>query len=88
MVSGGASGAVDGACDDDPTWRHTTVPVSSQARMSGSQWPVCSDGSFSFSGASLNDTARKPLSALRCISAAAISGSYSHGIWQGMIRSG
>ena len=65
MVSGGASGAVDGACDDDPTCRHTTVPVSSQARMSGSQWPVCSDGSFSFSGASLNDTARKPRSALR-----------------------
>ena len=44
MVSDGASGAVAGDVPDEPTCRHTTVPVSSHAAMSGSQWPVCNDG--------------------------------------------
>ena len=44
MVSAGASDDVVGAVDDDPTCRHTTVPVSSHAARNGSQYPVCSDG--------------------------------------------
>ena len=45
MVSEGASGAVAGDVPDEPTCRHTTVPVSSQAAMSGSQYFECNDGS-------------------------------------------
>src|SRR4051812_28854335 len=88
MVSGGASGAVDGDDDDDPTCRQTTVPVSSHACITGSQCPVCSDGRPSFSGASLNDTATNPRSALRRISSAASTGSNIHGSWHGMMRVG
>ena len=33
----GASSDVDGMVEDDPMCMHTTVPVSSQARNSGSQ---------------------------------------------------
>ena len=44
------------------------------------------DGSPSGSGFSLNEIALKPRAALRRTSAAAISGSNSHGIWQGMDR--
>src|SRR3954453_5422447 len=58
-VSGGASGAVIGELPDEPTCKHTTVSVSSHAAKNGSQYPVCSDGNPSFSGASLNVTARK-----------------------------
>ena len=36
-VSGGASGAVIGEEPDEPTWRQTTVSVSSHAAKSGSQ---------------------------------------------------
>jgi hypothetical protein len=36
-VSLGASGAVAGDVPDDPTCRHTTVSVSSHARINGSQ---------------------------------------------------
>ena len=37
MVSAGASEEVIGALEDEPTCRHTTVPVSAQAAMNGSQ---------------------------------------------------
>ena len=37
MVSDGASDEVVGAVDDEPAWRHTTVAVSAQAAMNGSQ---------------------------------------------------
>ena len=37
IVSAGASDEVIGALDDEPTCRHTTVPVSAQASMNGSQ---------------------------------------------------
>src|ERR1700722_3011212 len=42
IVSEGAPVDVAGADDDDPAWRHSTVPVSSQAAMNGSQCPVWS----------------------------------------------
>src|ERR1700692_4432395 len=38
-TSGGASSVVDGDVPDDPMCRFTTVPVSAQAAISGSQWP-------------------------------------------------
>ncbi len=37
MASGGASVEVIGVLDDEPTCRQTTVSVSSQAAMNGSQ---------------------------------------------------
>src|SRR5258705_9058051 len=56
-TSGGASSAVDGDVPDEPMCRLMTVPVSAQARMMGSQCPVCSDGMPSRCGASVNVTA-------------------------------
>ena len=88
MVSAGASDDVDGALDDEPTCRHTTVPVSSHAARSGSQYPVCNDGSPRRSGSSGNVIARNPRAAFARTSAAATSGSSSHGTWHGMIRPG
>jgi hypothetical protein len=40
IQSPGASLEVVGVDPDEPTWRHTTVPVSSHAARSGSQYPV------------------------------------------------
>ena len=37
LASGGASWQMAGSCDDEPTCMHSTMPVSSAARMSGSQ---------------------------------------------------
>src|SRR5688572_24756180 len=53
------SESVDGliTCDDEPTCRLTTVSVSSHAAKKMSQYPEWIDGSPSFSGFSLKDTA-------------------------------
>jgi hypothetical protein len=40
VTSMGASADVICIDDDEPMWRHTTVPVSSQACQNGSQWSV------------------------------------------------
>ena len=88
LCSSGDSGDVGGAIEPDPVWMHTTVPVSSHARRSGSQWSVCTDGRpmlFMLSG---NVTALKPRSALRRTSSAATSGSRNHTSCNGMMRSG
>jgi hypothetical protein len=73
---------------DDPTWRHTTVPVSAQASRMGAQCSSKIDGYPIWCGRSGRVTARKPRSALRRISAAPSSGSESQVIPNGMIRSG
>ncbi len=39
-TGGGASGVVLAAFDDDPTWQHSTVPVSLHAANRGSQCVV------------------------------------------------
>lgn len=44
MASIGVSGEGTGAQDAAPVCRQTTVPVSSQASNSGSQWPLWMDG--------------------------------------------
>src|SRR6516164_2052505 len=88
MQSPGASLEVVGVDPDEPTWRHTTVPVSSHAARNGSQYPVWMDGRPSGSGFSENDTALKPRAALARTSSAATSGSSSHGIWHGIRRVG
>src|SRR3546814_2609557 len=54
-----------GVCDDEPTWRFRTVPVSSQARRNGSQCAVWIDGRPRASGFSEKLTEVKPSSALR-----------------------
>src|SRR5471030_1690360 len=64
-ISGGASAEVVGDVPDDPTCRHSTVPVSAHAANKGSQYPEWIVGSPSLSGASENVTALKPRSALR-----------------------
>src|SRR5690242_3426153 len=66
-ISGGASADVVGDVPEDPTCRHSTVPVSAHAAKSGSQWPEWIVGRPSLSGASENVTARKPRAALRRI---------------------
>ena len=88
MVSEGASGDVAGDVPDDPTCRHTTVPVSSHAAMSGSQCPLCNDGSPSMCGASENVIAVNPRSAFRRTSSAPTSGSRRYGICSGIMRPG
>src|SRR3546814_1772984 len=60
-----------GVCDDEPTWRFRTVPVSSQARRNGSQCAVWIDGRPRASGFSEKLTEVKPSPALRRISSAA-----------------
>ncbi len=85
--SSGAYGEREADQPDEAQCRHTTVPVSWHAARNGSQCPVCSDGRPRSTGCSTKLTARKPRSALRRISAAAISGSDSHGSWSGMNRS-
>src|SRR6516165_6212827 len=66
-ISGGASSDVVGDVPDDPTCKHTTVPVSSHAVNNGSQYPEWIVGRPSLSGASEKVTARKPRAALRRI---------------------
>src|SRR3546814_20962746 len=63
-----------GVCDDEPTWRFRTVPVSSQARRHGSQCAVWIDGRQRASGFSEKLTEVKPSSALRRIHSAASTG--------------
>ena len=46
-------------------WRLTTVPVSSQAWMNGSQWPECRDGRPSLLGSSLNGDGLEPALGVR-----------------------
>ena len=55
---------------------------------SGSQYPVCSDGSPSRCGASENVIALNPRSALRRTSSAATSGSSRYGSCSGIMRAG
>src|SRR5581483_4119117 len=88
ISSNGASVEALTVPDEEPMWRQTGVPVSSQAAKNGSQWVVWTDGYPSRSGFSENVTALKPRSALRRISSAATTGSDSQGSWQGMMRSG
>src|SRR5437588_8466130 len=84
-ASGGAPSDAVGVVPDEPKCRQSTVSVSSHARKNGSQWSEYSDGKPILSGDSVNETARNPRSALRRISAAAISGSSSHGSCSGML---
>src|SRR5262245_14703450 len=84
----GASLVVDDAFDEEPTWQHSTVPSSSHAAKSGSQFPEWIDGMFSASGFSLKVTAWHPFAARRCTSLAASSASHSGRIPHGMKRSG
>ena len=86
--SSGAPGDCAAVHDADPVWRQMTVPVSSHAASSGSQWSVCTDGSPMLTGCSGNESALNPRAAFRRTSAAAISGSLSQVICSGMIRSG
>ena len=65
-----------------------TVPVSAQASTIGSHQPLNSDGRPMRWGRSGSVTERKPRSALRRISAAPSSGSVSHVMPIGMVRSG
>ena len=88
MISGGESDDGMRVLEEDPTWRFTTVSVSSHAAKNGSQYRVWMEGRPSFSGFSVKATARKPRPALARISAAAVSTSASHGIWQAIRRSG
>src|SRR5580704_18317422 len=58
--SSGAPGDWAAVHPADPVWRQTTVPVSSQAASSGSQWLVCTDGSPRFDGFSGQLSALNP----------------------------
>ena len=69
-------------------WTQMTVSVSFAGRQIGSQKGEASGVKPSLPGSSGKLTALKPRSALRRISAAATSASWSHGIWQGISRSG
>ena len=62
--SNGGSGEGSGAQAEEPVWRHTTVPVSSQASKKGSQAPLKMEGSPSWAGNSGKLTALKPRAAL------------------------
>ena len=64
---------------DAPTWRLTTVSVSSQARKNGSHASEYTDGNPRRLGVSGKVTARNPRRAFAQISSAASDGSASHG---------
>src|SRR5271163_750805 len=66
----GASGAVTTSEEDEPMCRHTMVPRSEHADQNGSQVSLWKLGSFSLEGFSENVTAKQPLAATRCTSAA------------------
>src|SRR5271156_1057367 len=82
--SNGGSGEGNGAHDDAPVCRHTTVEVSSQAAKKGSQAPLKMEGSCSWAGNSGKLTALKPRAALARTSDAASSTSASHGSCKAM----
>ncbi len=42
--SKGGPGEASGTQEEEPVWRHTTVPVSSHAAKSGSQWSLKMEG--------------------------------------------
>ena len=84
----GASIEVIVSSEDEPMCRHTTVPVSDTACQNGSQCSLWKLGQPSFSGFSENVTARQPLAATRCTSAAIASGSQIAGRASGMNRPG
>src|SRR5207237_390083 len=73
---------------DEPTCRLMTVSVSAHARMIGSQYRSKIDGMSMRWGRSGSVTERNPRAALRRISSAPISGSESHVIPMGTMRSG
>src|SRR5215211_1410582 len=56
-TGGGASGAVDALFEDDPTWQHSTVPVSEHAANKGSHASVWMLGMPRPAGFSENVTA-------------------------------
>src|SRR5262245_26551161 len=87
-TGGGASGAVDALFDDEPTWQHSTVPVSEQAANSGSHALVWMLGMPSPAGFSENVTAWQPLASSLRTSAAASPTSNRGRIPHGMNRSG
>ena len=64
------------------------MSVSSHAASSGSQWSVCIDGRPMWYGFSGKLSALNPRAALRRTSSAATTGSFSHVICNGMMRSG
>src|SRR5688572_33249106 len=72
-TGGGASAVVPTDFDDEPTWQHSTVPVSEQAANSGSHASVWILGMPRPAGFSENVIAWHPLSARRCTSFAASS---------------
>src|SRR5262245_35238166 len=88
ITSTGASSEVTAIDDDEPMWRQTTVPVSSQARQNGSQWSVWKLGYPSLVGFSENVTAWQPFSETRRTSAAMSSGSQIGAMASGMNRPG
>src|SRR5260370_39829731 len=87
-TGGGASGTVDAAFDDEPTWQHSTVPSSLQAAKSGSQASVWMLGIPIPTGFSENVTAWQPFAASRRTSVAASTASKSGRIPHGMKRPG
>src|ERR1700691_417749 len=84
----GASGEVEAALDEEPTWQQSTVLTSEQAAKSGSQWPEWIDCICKAVGFSENVAGGPPLSGRRRTSCAALSTSKSGRIPQGMKRSG
>ena len=84
----GASIEVTTICEDEPMWRHTTVPSSVHACQKGSQWGEWKLGQPSFSGFSENVTAWQPLADVRRISSAIRFTSHSGMIDSGMMRPG
>ena len=83
----GASGEVEAALDEEPTWQQSTVLTSEQAAKSGSQWPEWIEGICSVVGFSEKVTAWHPCRPGRT-SCAALSTSKRGRIPQGMNRSG
>src|ERR1019366_7733087 len=71
--SKGGLGEASGAQDEEPVWRQTTVPVSSQAAKKGSQWPLKMEAKPSCAGNSGKLTALNPRAAFRSISPTAVS---------------
>src|SRR5512143_3739236 len=87
-TGGGASGPVEAAFDDEPTWQHSTVPSSLHAAKSGSHASVWMLGIPNPAGFSENVMAWQPFAARRRTSFAPSSASKSGTIPHGMKRSG
>src|SRR4051812_45873252 len=88
ITSIGASTDVTTICDDEPMWRHATVPSSEHAFQNGSQCALWKLGHPSFSGFSEKVTAWQPFAAIRLTSAAISAGSQIGGSASGMNRPG